>query len=157
MERRQKYSNAKDTVGKHLAPFLLTVLGCMMLLVFAPVFSSWAQDGSNADAFAQKFQERLQLSDEQMEQLRPIISEDMAKRKAILQKYQGHGQQGYRPMRGELDSLNADTEGKMSQILSAEQMEEYKKLRQEQVERMRERARTRLQQHQSAGQVGETE
>jgi len=157
MERRQKYSNAKDTVGKQLAPFLLTVLGCMMLLVFAPVFSSWAQDGSNADAFAQKFQERLQLSDEQMEQLRPIISEDMAKRKAILQKYQGQGQQGYRPMRGNSTALMPIQRGK---CLKSSLPSKWRNTRNSDRSRWSacvNEPGTRLQQHQSAGQVGETE
>ena len=101
---------------------------------------------------------RLNLTDEQIEQITPILEEGFEAIQAVLEKHgidlsdrsgQRSGNRiGLRQLRSlgnDLDEARADTYKKLeaSGILSDEQLEEYKKLRDEQKEAMRDRIRGR--------------
>jgi hypothetical protein len=90
----------------------------------------------------QEIKERLQITPEQMEQLRPVLLDEFQKMKAVRDKY-GDGNQRRREkmkMARELKSIQNDTDEKLKTILSKQQMEELKKLREEWREQFRERA-----------------
>jgi len=94
--------------------------------------------------------ERLGLTDEQTEQVRPVLEESMQARQAILSNYGIGFEGGDRPagklkpreimsMRREMKAVRADTQNKLEPILSDEQFAEYKLMQDERRAEMRER------------------
>ncbi len=96
----------------------------------------------------QELKERLQLTPEQSEQLRPIMLEEFQKLKAVRDKYNSDGDGTQRPrtkmkMGREMKSIQSETDQKLQSILSKQQMDDLHKLRDEWREQMRERATQR--------------
>ena len=95
---------------------------------------------------------QLELTDEQIEQVKPVLQESMAAQQRIMSSYgidpaSGAGSAGkLRPrqamsMRKELEAVRADTLGKLAQILSAEQLDEYQRIQEQRRAEMQERMR----------------
>jgi len=96
--------------------------------------------------------ERLNLSDEQLDQMTPVIEESMRKRRAILSSYgidsenrkNVKGKLGLRKalaMKKELDEVRADTLQGLDGVLTDEQLQEFKLMQAERQSEMRERIR----------------
>ena len=81
--------------------------------------------------------DRLELSDEQAEQIRPIIEDQVTKRSELFEKYHHQGRESRRQMRSEMRTLIEETDKQLEPILSDEQMAELKKMREERPRRMR--------------------
>jgi hypothetical protein len=92
----------------------------------------------------QQIKDRLELTPEQTEQVRPVIAEEMQQFKAVRDKYNAGGDSQNRRARlkmgRELKSIQSATDEKLRKILSAKQMDELKKIREEWRQQMRERA-----------------
>lgn len=75
----------------------------------------------------------LLLSPKQETKVRPIIKDDLAKRKALMETSQDadRGQRDGK-MRSEMQKLQLDTETKLSQVLSKTQMKRYQTLLEQQ-------------------------
>ena len=97
-------------------------------------------------------QARLNLSEEQLDQMAPVLEESLAERRTILSSYginldnpgnssQRPGFRQARAMRGELEAVRADTLARLEGILSKEQLDEFKRMQEEQRAEMRERIR----------------
>jgi Spy/CpxP family protein refolding chaperone len=83
---------------------------------------------------------RLQLTDEQVAQLRPILEEQAVKLREIRVKYEGkESRRDRRRMLRELRSLQESTQKKIEPILTKPQREEWKKMRQERRDELRDR------------------
>lgn len=94
--------------------------------------------------------ERLQITEEQAPVVQEILKESAERRFAILEKY-GFGD-GERPslnfrekrrLRSEINDVNEDTLERLSEILTDDQLEEYKKIQEERGAEMRERLQSR--------------
>lgn len=96
--------------------------------------------------------ERLELSDEQVEAIKPVLRESAEKRGAILQSYgfsiEGGRESGERlgfrkarAMRSEMEGVRDETEQAMEEILDDEQMDEYLEIAEERQEEIRDRIR----------------
>ncbi|MEO0580143.1 MAG: hypothetical protein AAFZ58_15755, partial [Pseudomonadota bacterium] len=95
--------------------------------------------------------ERLDLTDEQIEKIKPIMQESMEARQKIMASYgidpensDGAGKLGMRKaraMRKEMNAINAGTLSELEQILTAEQLNEYKAIQKERQAEMKERIR----------------
>ena len=114
-----------------------------------------AEDDRAAQAQEQMEQtiERLDLTDEQIEQVKPILEDLRASRQAILAKYgvdlenRGGGSNKLGPrqaraMRTQINDVQEDANAKLKKILSAEQLEELMLIQQERRNQMRERIRS---------------
>lgn len=86
--------------------------------------------------------ERLDLSPEQVEAIRPVLAERMSRMQAALPEPDS-GRRARRKAMREMRAVARDTDQQMAAILSADQMEAYEALRDERRARMREQ----LQQH----------
>ena len=98
---------------------------------------------------------RLNLNDQQVEEVRPILQSSFQARKVILET---HGidlesrkppaqKLGFREMRSmarELDKVRSDTSTQLRSILTKEQMNEYVRMQNERKSEMRQRLRARL-------------
>lgn len=83
-----------------------------------------------ADRQVTAMKERVKLTDEQVPKVKAIIVDSMKKQRAVMEKY-GPPQQG-QPMsedaRNEMTKLREDSNKKMAEVLSKDQMEEYTKM-----------------------------
>lgn len=82
--------------------------------------------------------EKLDLSDEQREQLRPLLEEHDEKLRALLDRARS-GEADRASLRGDLSDLQRDLDQKLEALLTEEQMDEFRKFRDEQRQRTRER------------------
>jgi len=81
--------------------------------------------------------DRLELSDEQAEQIRPIIEDQVTKRRELFERYHEQGRKSRGQMRSEMQTLIEETDKQLEPILSDQQMAELKKMREERPQRMR--------------------
>ena len=88
--------------------------------------------------------ERLNLTEEQEAKVKPIIEEQCEARDEIIAKFKGQGRESRRSMRSELQAHQEVTEEKLSAVLTEEQLEEYRKIQEEQRQRMREQTKERM-------------
>lgn len=92
----------------------------------------------------QEISQQLALTDEQSEQIRPILAEQAEQIQAIREKYGFTGRRGQgggrsqRPdrsqmqaMRADLETLGEQTDAKLATVLSEEQMETWKAIQAE--------------------------
>ena len=96
--------------------------------------------------------ERLELTDEQIERVEPILQESARARRDIMAKYgmdprSRHNAESkpapsqMKAMRNEMEAVRKKTFAELEQILSAEQLEEFNLIREERRAEMRERMR----------------
>jgi Spy/CpxP family protein refolding chaperone len=88
----------------------------------------------------EQIKERLTLTPEQVEQVRPILADEMQKLKALRESNSGGGRRDRRKMARELKEIQGDADDRLKKVLSKEQMQELKKLREESRQQLRERA-----------------
>jgi hypothetical protein len=91
----------------------------------------------------QQIKDRLQLTPEQAEQVRPVFVEEIQQLKAVRDKYKSDdGDQNRRAkmkMGREMRGIQKATDDKLQKILSAQQMDQMKKIREEWRQQMRDR------------------
>jgi hypothetical protein len=109
--------------------------------------------GEHNDIFLE-IQSRLNLTEEQVQQFKPIFVDNFEKRKNLMNKYginidnqkttnnNGMGVMGIRQLRSlkiEIDKINKNAEEQLSNIFTIEQMNIYKLFQEEQRDEMKER------------------
>jgi hypothetical protein len=88
----------------------------------------------------EKLKERLQLTPEQVEQVRPVLQEEIEKLRAVRDKYNGQqSRRGRVRMVRELRDVQQATDDELRKILSKTQMDELKKFREEARKQLREK------------------
>ncbi|GAK56451.1 hypothetical protein U27_03413 [Candidatus Vecturithrix granuli] len=80
-----------------------------------------------------QLQEQLNLTNEQVEQVRPIFEEEFEKREELFQKNRGQGQrpESRKALDEEFQKLQEETEKQLEEILTEEQMALYRKMLEE--------------------------
>lgn len=131
----------------------LTTTALMLLALLGQPATADSHPGAEAAERLAQAQVRLNLSDEQREQIAPIMQESMEKRRDILSNYgidldnpEASSRPGFRQaraMRSELQVVQADTIARLGGILSDEQLDEFKQMQEEQRAEMRARMRGR--------------
>jgi RND family efflux transporter MFP subunit len=86
--------------------------------------------------FVLTLRDRLSLTEEQTERIRPIIASQFAEQRKIFMKYFGKGPLSMRSMGNKMQELSEWTTKKLEPIFSEEQMKEYLVFQQEMRERM---------------------
>ena len=119
--------------------------------------ASWAEDDRAAQIEERivETKERLDLSDEQIEQLTPVLKSGFEAQMAVLENHginlenRDSGTQkklGFREarkLRKDLDSVRDSTLEQIESIVTEEQFAEYKKIQDERKEKMREMIKNR--------------
>jgi hypothetical protein len=82
---------------------------------------------------------RLGLDEEQQALLFPLQTEYFEKRRELMEKARSQGRSGMRTMREEMMKLDAAHEEKLAEILSEDQLAEYRKYRDKKREERRHR------------------
>jgi hypothetical protein len=123
----------------------------MILLAIQPI---WA-DSEREDLVEERLAEakaRLELSDEQLEQMRPVIEEAVEAQRSILARYgidleaEGGpenklGMREARKLRQDISKVRNKTLEQLEEILTEEQLDEFQKLQEENREMMKKRIR----------------
>ena len=129
-----------------------SVLTLLLLLLASPLYAQTAAPSKEARerirAQVEASLDRLQLTDEQREAVRPIVEETFAQRLAVLEKHgidpanlNADNRPGYRTMRKlgkDMDKVRKETEKQLQAVLTADQMEVWKEMEEERRARMRE-------------------
>jgi Spy/CpxP family protein refolding chaperone len=123
----------------------------MIVLAIQPVLAESDREVRFEERLAEA-KERLDLSDEQLEQVKPVMQEATEAQRSILARYgidleaeggsgNALGMREARKLRQDLSKVRADTLKKLDGILTDEQLEEFKKLQEERRQEMKERIR----------------
>jgi hypothetical protein len=89
----------------------------------------------------EQIKERLKLTPEQVEQVRPILADEVEKLKALREKNSGGSRRDRRKMAREFKGIQDEADDRLKKVLSKEQMKELKKIRDERRQQLRDRAR----------------
>lgn len=84
-----------------------------------------------------EIKKRLNLTETQEKEIRPIIEESMEERRKIFQKFQDQSEQVFRSFEREMLENQKSVEKRLGRILTTEQMDKYRKNYEEQGPRMR--------------------
>ena len=90
--------------------------------------------------------ERLNLTEEQSEQVEIIFQENAEKRAEIMEEADLDGSRNFRKMRklrGQMKDLDKETTAQLADVLNEEQMAEYERIKEENRAEMRERMQNR--------------
>jgi hypothetical protein len=124
----------------------LVLIFAFLLSTFAAIPAVSAQTPEQLPERARQrldqMKERLALTPAQIEQVRPIWTEEAQKLKALREKSSaGSGRRRDRlKLARELRDIQHDTDDQLEKVLSKDQMKELKKLRDEWREQLRDRA-----------------
>lgn len=130
---------------------LVAVLcACNLLTVQA----AWASPDANTtrEQRIAEVQARLNLTNEQLAQIRPVLQDAAEAQRAVLQKYgidleaeagsrRKVGMREGRKLRGDLQKVQADTQRRLEGILTQQQLKEFEKIQRERAEDLRKRIR----------------
>ncbi len=128
------------TTEKHLV-IILTIISINLSVILA--LSAYAQrpvgsleDGSE---YLYQFTERLALSEQQAEQIRPILQESRKKMGLLRDRYQKESRSPstMHSFSKEREELRQETEEKLATLLSEKEMTEYRKIENEEREKTR--------------------
>ncbi len=128
------------TTEKHLV-IILTIISINLSVILA--LSAYAQRpvGSleNGSEYFDQFTERLALSQQQAEQIRPILQHSREKQRLLRDKYQedSRSPSTLQSFRKEREELRQEIEERLAVVLSQEQMREYREMQGEEREKMR--------------------
>ncbi|MCC6861183.1 MAG: hypothetical protein IT158_21625 [Bryobacterales bacterium] len=118
---------------------LIAIFG-MLLAAPAATPTQEAAGTAQAQERLQKLKERLRLTPQQVEQVRPVFQEEFEKLRAVRDKYSGErSRRGRMRMARELRDVQQAADEKLRGILSKTQMDELKKIREETRQQFRER------------------
>lgn len=126
-------------------------------VTFLGMLAAWTASGqepqmTDAELRLEQTMTRLELSDEQKDALAPVLENSRSAQQEILASYGIDVENGERPaqrlgirkamaMKRELDAVRADTLNTVSGILSADQLEEFKRIQTERQAEIQERIR----------------
>ena len=112
-------------------PLHAIALACIALvLTTAPAAAQQGPGGRrmlDADQRLAQLTTQLDLDDAQVEQMRPIVEEQTKRQQALFESYSGDRE----TMRAEMTKLREETDEQFAEVLTKEQMNKYRELRQQ--------------------------
>lgn len=127
---------------------LATMALALLLTSFASAFAS--QDASaprraEVQQRIDELKERLALTPQQVDQIRPVLEDELDKLKALRDRYAdgGQGRRQRRAMAREFREIQRAADQRLRDILTKEQMSELQKVREERREKLRGARRSR--------------
>ena len=92
--------------------------------------------GGMPDQLFATMKERLNLTKEQEEKIRPIIDASMEKKQTIFKKHGEQERENMRILENDMQALDQDTGKQLGSVLTEEQLKEYQKIQEERCEGM---------------------
>lgn len=127
------------------------LLGLMMVVAIQPIWADSDRDARLEERLVE-VRERLRLSDEQVEKVQPILQASTEAQRSVLTRYgidldaeggpsKRLGMREARKLRSELGKVRTDTLEQLEDVLTDEQLEEFRKLQEEHRQAMQQRIR----------------
>jgi hypothetical protein len=88
----------------------------------------------SADQIVSSMKKSLDLTDEQVKQILPVIKEEMSKREELMG--QGGGPGDFESMKSDMEKIDKETETELAKYLTEEQIAKWKKQQSERKSRM---------------------
>jgi hypothetical protein len=144
-------ANMKPTIS-HIAILSSSVLTLVFSLLVSPLVAQTVPDSVEVrerfQAQIEESFERLELTGEQIESVRPIMDETFSQRLAVLEKHgvdmedpekiKSMGLRKKRKMSKDMEKVRTSAAKQLESVLTADQMDEWKKLEEERRARLRE-------------------
>jgi hypothetical protein len=125
--------------------FKTTFLGILFIAMLAPLLMAGEPSEDTAGQAKQRLAElvqRLNLTDEQKQKIAPIVKSEVGELKAIRAKYPAElSRRDKRKMFGDMKSVQRKYEPQIAAILTKEQQAEWKKIKEESKERLKQMAK----------------
>ncbi len=124
-------------------------IGSLALFLVFMLFGSqtlFSQDEKPEDRFQKMFdevKERLDLTEEQAPKVEAILKAEHDRMNALREKYKDKGRSGFSDMKDEMDEIQKNTEKYLKDVLTDDQMKEYRKMKEERQEKRRDDRRGR--------------
>ena len=132
---------------------VLITASSLVLLLISSVSHAADDRAAQAEQRIEEAKVRLNLSDEQLEQLAPVLEQSTNAQRTIMASYgidlddlndpgapkQRLGFRQAREMRGEMEAVRANTFGQLEGILTDEQLDEFRRMQEERRAEMRKR------------------
>lgn len=83
--------------------------------------------------------ERLELTDEQIPKVKTVLEDQQDRLEILKESARNRGPKGLEELREEFDKIQKETEGHLEDILTKDQMKEYRKIKEERQEENRDR------------------
>ena len=100
--------------------------GICLAVLFVFATSAYAQEKtSSVDDILEKMKTALNLTSQQVDALKPVVKENMAERKQLRQNLRQQGITDKATIKEQMDQLKAIENQRLSQILSADQMNKW--------------------------------
>lgn len=132
-------------------------LAVALVIIYAmssPAVWAQATEMHSAEQHVSELREALELTDEQVEKITPIISEGRERQKSILASYgidlesdekpENLGRRTAMKMRGELKDARKEMMESLSAVMTAEQLATYTEMQEERAEEQRNAIRDRI-------------
>ncbi len=87
--------------------------------------------GPGAEDIVNKMAQELNLTNEQIQQIIPVIKEDVQKRGELMKQMKGQGREATSSIKTGMEKITQETETQLAQYLSDEQIAKWKTLQQE--------------------------
>ena len=123
--KQRKYCNTrnKTTVALSAVFLIISLAGCSTT---SGQGLRSRQSVKTTGQIVEEMSARLNLTEEQKAQVRPILEEQREKRAAIMEQYRDQGRGAKMYMQDDMEALELETQVKLAQVLTDEQMEEYR-------------------------------
>ena len=134
--------------------FTVLNLALLVLALSNQIVVAEVDSPAGAEERVAQLRDRLRLSDEQADLIAPVLQESLAKQKTIMARYgidldnpgsntKRPGFRQLRAMRAEVEDVRTGTLASLEDILTPEQIDEFKLIQEEQRAEMRKRIRSR--------------
>ena len=137
-----KISTSRSTVLTVSGHQWLTLFISLMVISLALSYDALAFQKSSAGNTEHRIRvlsEQLELTEEQAQQIRPILENQNQKRNEILESYAALGNDDRRALKAEMRTLREDTHSQIKALLTEEQIAKYKNWQEERRRKMRNR------------------
>ena len=103
----------------------LCACGIISFLLAGIAFAQQEKQSPSAGEIVAKMKQNLNLTDDQANQITPVIEENIQQRQTIIEQAKGQGTDRD-AMKGQMAALRESMESKLAQYLTPEQLEKWK-------------------------------
>jgi hypothetical protein len=140
-QKTRQYESASQRISFSSLVYFSVFLMLATLAFFYEALAFRGNSARDPEQLIAELSEKLRLTDAQVEQIRPIIENQMEQREEIFEKYSSQGRQGRPALRQEMRDLRKDTHSQITSLLTEEQIAEYEAFQQERFQKRRQRGR----------------
>ncbi len=102
------------------------IIGCFLVLFFLLLSSVYAQGHQSLNDVLQRMKTEANLTDDEVEAIKPIVKENMKKRQSFFESIAGEASPSKSNIKNAIRAFKKEMNQELSKILSQEKMEKLK-------------------------------